>query len=62
MKVLVTAFEPFNGGTINPSQLILEQLEAPIGTELIKVLLPVEFKATTKILQELLLEYFLNLD
>ena len=57
MKVLVTAFEPFNGGTINPSQLILEQLEAPIGTELIKVLLPVEFKATTNILKQLLQEH-----
>ena len=57
MKVLVTAFEPFNGGTINPSQLILEQLETPTGIELIKILLPVEFKTTTKILKELLQEH-----
>lgn len=27
MKMLVTAFEPFNGRDINPSQLILEQIE-----------------------------------
>ena len=57
MKLLVTAFEPFNGGTINPSQLVLEQLEAPSGMELIKVLLPVEFQKTTNILKRLLREH-----
>ena len=57
MKILVTAFEPFNGRDINPSQLILEQLEAPKGVTLIKELLPVEFQATTEILQKLLKEY-----
>ena len=57
MKILVTAFEPFNGRDINPSQLILEQLEAPEGVELIKEFLPVEFKATTKILKNLLKGY-----
>ena len=57
MKILFTAFEPFNGGTINPSQLVMEQLEAPADIELIKVLLPVEFKATTNILKQLLQEH-----
>ena len=57
LKLLVTAFEPFNGSTINPSQLILEQLQAPSGIELIKVLLSVEFKATTNILKQLLQEH-----
>ena len=57
MKILVTGFEPFNGRDINPSQLILERLEAPKGVELIKQLLPVEFKATTKILKDLLKEH-----
>jgi len=57
MKILVTAFEPFNGRDMNPSQLILEQLEAPEGVTLIKELLPVEFKRSTTILQELLKEY-----
>ena len=42
---------------MNPSQLILEQLEAPEGVTLIKELLPVEFKATTKLLQERLEEH-----
>lgn len=56
MKILVTGFEPFNGRDINPSQLILEKLEAPEGITLIKELLPVEFKRTTMILRELLKE------
>ena len=53
----MTAFEPFNGRDINPSQLILEQLEAPEGVTLVKKLLPVEFKRTTEILRELLKEH-----
>lgn len=57
MKILVTAFEPFNGRDINPSQLILEKLEKPEGATLIKALLPVEFKATTKIVRALLSEH-----
>ena len=57
MKILVTGFEPFNGATINPSQLILEQLQAPTGVELIKQVLPVEFAGSTKRLQELFAEH-----
>ncbi len=57
MKLLLTAFEPFNGGQVNPSQLVLEQVNAPDGIELIKVLLPVEFKKTTKIIRQLLQEH-----
>lgn len=57
MKILVTAFEPFNGRDINPSQLILEQLEAPEGATLIKQLLPVEFQRTTDMLRQLLKEH-----
>ena len=57
MKLLVTAFEPFNGRDINPSERILENLQAPEGVTLIKELLPVEFEATTRILKELLKEY-----
>lgn len=57
MRILVTAFEPFNGGTVNPSQMILEKLEAPQGVELVKKLLPVEFEKTTWLLKELLQEY-----
>lgn len=57
MKILVTAFEPFNGRDVNPSQLILEQLEAPEGVTLMKELLPVEFKASTEILKMRLKEH-----
>lgn len=57
MKILVTGFEPFNGRDINPSQLILESLDAPEGVSLVKELLPVEFKATTEILIELLKQH-----
>lgn len=57
MRILVTAFEPFNGRDMNPSQLILEQLEAPEGVTLIKELLPVEFKATTEILKKQIKEH-----
>lgn len=54
MKILVTGFEPFNGGTINPSEQIVHRLTAPEGVTLFKKILPVEFKKTTNILQELL--------
>lgn len=47
MKILVTGFEPFNGGTINPSEEIVHLLTAPEGVTLIKEILPVEFKKTT---------------
>lgn len=57
MKVLLTAFEPFNGGSVNPSQLVVETVTAPDGVELIKVLLPVEFKATTDLIKQLLQEH-----
>lgn len=54
MKILVTGFEPFNGGMINPSEQIVHRLTAPEGVTLFKKILPVEFKKTTNILQELL--------
>ena len=57
MKLLLTAFEPFNGGTVNPSQMVLEKVEEPHGMELVKIVLPVEFKKTTRLLKELLREH-----
>ena len=62
MKILVTAFEPFNGRDVNPSQLILEQLEAPEGVTLMKELLPVEFKASTEILKMRLKDFAPHLE
>ena len=57
MKILVTGFEPFNGGTINPSEQIVKELQAPIGVTLIKEVLPVTFSDSTKCIQELLAEH-----
>jgi len=57
MKILVTGFEPFNGGRINPSEQIVHRLKAPEGTILIKEILPVEFGKTTIRLQELFREH-----
>ena len=57
MKILVTGFEPFNGGTVNPSEQIVYQLTAPEGVTLIKEILPVEFKKSAVRLQELFQEH-----
>lgn len=57
MKILVTGFEPFNGGTINPSEQIVHRLAAPEGATLIKKILPVEFKKATEQLQEIFEEH-----
>ena len=57
MKILVTGFEPFNGGTVNPSEQIVHHLVAPEGVTLIKAILPVEFRNSTFQLQELFREY-----
>ena len=43
-RILVTAFEPFGGEKINPTERILEQLPEEIGgCRIHKLLLPVEF-------------------
>lgn len=57
MKILVTGFEPFNGGTINPSEQIVHHLAAPEGVTLIKKILPVEFKKSTVQLEKLFREH-----
>jgi len=51
-RVLVTGFEPFGGASLNPSQLLVEELakqELP-GIDLITAILPVEFDRATEIL------------
>ena len=57
MKILVTGFEPFNGGSINPSEQIVHRLKAPEGVTLIKKILPVEFQKAGIQLKELFQEY-----
>lgn len=49
-KILVTGFQPFNGGQINPSEQIVEALAAPDGVELVKLVLPVAFLAAQRVL------------
>ena len=42
--ILVTAFEPFGGDKVNPTQMVLERLPESVGGRRIeKLLLPVEF-------------------
>jgi len=43
MKLLLTGFEPFDGGSLNPSQLAVQQLvsEGLPGCEIVPVILPV---------------------
>ena len=57
MKLLITGFAPFNGQTVNPSELLLQHLTAPAGTTLIKAVLPVEFQNAACRLQELLQQH-----
>ena len=51
-KILITAFEPFGGSTVNASAAVLEKLPGEMGgAEVQKALLPVVFgKATEKAL------------
>ena len=42
MKILLTAFDPFGGETVNPAQEALKQIQAPApDMELIKLVVPV---------------------
>lgn len=44
MKILVTAFEPFGGESVNPAQLAVEKLPSQVdGAELVRQYLPVAF-------------------
>ena len=44
-RVLVTGFEPFNGGAVNPSQLLVQELAAapPPDVVLETAVLPVAY-------------------
>lgn len=54
MRILITAFEPFNGRDINPTEKLLKDIKVPKGVECKKLLLPVEFTRTSEILSEVL--------
>jgi pyroglutamyl-peptidase len=53
-RVLVTGFEPFDGGTVNPSQRLVERLAArpPHRVELETALLPVAYARSADALRE----------
>ena len=53
-RALVTAFEPFGGETINPTMKILERLEPPTGVQLERLVLPVVFGESLRLLEEAL--------
>jgi pyroglutamyl-peptidase len=49
-EILVTAFEPFGGETVNPTEIILRMLpDATHGYTIRKLLLPVEFKRSCEL-------------
>lgn len=52
-RVLVTGFEPFNGGNVNPSSRLIEALSAgpPPGVELETAVLPVAYARTADALR-----------
>ena len=50
-RALVTAFEPFDGETINPTMRILEHLSPPTGVELERLVLPVVFGESLRLLE-----------
>lgn len=53
MKLLITAFEPFGGETVNPAQQAVELLPHTIeGAQIHKLLLPVAFKRCFAPLQQ----------
>lgn len=56
-KVLLTGFEPFNGGSFNPSGAVVEAIgkDGVTGVEIVAAILPVEFKRSAAMLVELIL-------
>ena len=55
MDILVTAFEPFGGEGLNPSEMVLHDLpDEMLGRSIHKLLLPVEFRRAT---EEAIAEY-----
>jgi pyroglutamyl-peptidase len=53
MKLLLTAFDPFGGETINPAQLAVEQVRDRIGdVEIVKQLVPTVFGKSFAVVAE----------
>ncbi len=53
MKILVTAFEPFGGETVNPAQLAVQRLPDQIaGARIVKCAVPVEFDRSVQVVTD----------
>ncbi len=50
MRVLVTGFEPFNGESLNPSELLAKDLASEWGAE--SLILPVSYRRSFQVLRE----------
>lgn len=58
MKILLTAFDPFGGESINPAQEALKQLQAPFpDTQLIKLVVPTVFGLSIQTVYEAMKEH-----
>ena len=58
MKILLTAFEPFAGSPVNAAQRSVELVPDTInGAEVVKVLLPTEFKRSTEAIHKAIVEH-----
>lgn len=52
MKILITAFEPFGGDSINPALEAVNMMRAPEGVELIKLKVPTVFQKSINTVYE----------
>lgn len=56
MRILVTGFQPFGKIAVNPSQCIVEHLQAQQREDLVTLVLPTEYKAAGDCIQQAILE------
>ncbi len=52
MKILVTAFDPFGGETVNPAYEAVKRLQAPAGAELVRLEVPTVFGRSIDVLEQ----------
>jgi len=56
-KILLTGFQPFGGEPINPAGEIVKRLQQPENTQIIRMILPVEYESALPALREAIAEY-----
>lgn len=52
MKILLTGFDPFGGESVNPALEAVKLVNAPVGTELIKLEVPTIFGRSVDVVME----------